>query len=46
MKKNYDYTDRSNRVRCKRCRRGIKFRLIEIKQNTPKFCYKCYKGKK
>ena len=45
MKKNYDYTDRSNRVICKICRRGIKLRLIEIKQNTPKLCYKCYKGK-
>ena len=44
MNKNYDYTDRSNSIRCKRCRRGIKLRLVEIKKNPPKLCYKCYKG--
>ena len=45
MKKKYDYTDRSNRVRCKKCHRGIKIRLLAIKKNPPKLCYKCYKGK-
>lgn len=44
MKKKYKYTDRSNKIRCKRCGRGIKIRLIEIKLNTPEYCYKCYKG--
>jgi len=45
MKIRYKYTDRSKSVRCKRCTRGIKNRLIEIKLNTPEYCYKCYKGK-
>ena len=44
MKKNYSYTDRSQNIRCKRCKRGIKMRLLAIKKNTPEYCYKCYKG--
>ncbi len=45
MKKKWSYKDRSQSVRCKKCSRGIKIRLLAIKEKTPTLCYKCYINK-
>ena len=31
---------------CESCGKGIKKRLVRIKQSAPKKCYKCYKSHK
>ena len=42
MRKKYKHTERSKSYKCKKCGRGIKERLVEIKKEVPKLCYKHY----
>lgn len=37
--KHFKHTDLSDKHKCKICGKGIKIRLVGIKENTPMFCY-------
>ena len=40
----FPHTSLSDDHKCKKCGKGIKVRLINIKSTIPKLCYKCYKA--
>jgi hypothetical protein len=46
IKYGYPHTLLSDNHKCKKCGKGIKARLIKIKEIPPKLCYKCWRNPK
>ena len=43
LKRKHPATDVDRNVRCKKCRKPIKTRLVIMKESQPQYCYKCWR---